>query len=159
MSVPNVVFACAQVALLVCVCAPLPRMLGLRSPGVDYVFWRVLLAICLLLPVVQPQQPAEMAFVPAPAGTALLPGTDAAPASPVPPAPAATDWWRLAGLAIAAGAAGRLAWIAAGIARLGRMRRRAAEPAAGFDDLSRTIGVTAPIVWSRDVAHPVTFGV
>src|SRR5215831_8413919 len=104
MTASNVLFACAQIALLVLACAPLPRLLGLRSPGVHF------------------------------------------------------EWWRVAGLAIAAGASLRLIWIAAGVWRLRRLRRQAVEPAAGFDDLSRTIGVTAPILWSRDVAHPVTFG-
>src|SRR5215471_1982456 len=160
MTASNVLFACAQIALLVLACAPLPRLLGLRSPGVHYVFWRVLLAICLALPVVQPRRSVQMTFVPAPAGAALLPhGTDAAPRSAAPAAPAAIEWWRVAGLAIAAGASLRLIWIGAGVWRLRRLRRQAVEPAAGFDDLSRTIGVTAPILWSRDVAHPVTFGV
>ena len=157
--IANALASCAQVALLVAACAGLPRLLGLRSPSVQYLFWRVLLAVSLLLPLVQPRRPAEMVFVPAPAGAALpLPGTDAAPAPPVP-APAAIDWWRMAGLAIAAGAAVRLTWLAAGILRLRRMRRRAGEEAAGFDDLGRTIGVAVPILWSRELTHPVTFGV
>src|SRR5262245_64017229 len=101
MTPANAVAACAQVALLVTVCAGLPRLLGLRAPSVHYLFWRVLLAACLLLPVLAPRVPHVMVFVPAPAGAALsVPGTDATPASHAPPAPAAIDWWAIAGLAI-----------------------------------------------------------
>ena len=42
--------------------------------------------------------------------------------------------------------------------RLRRMRRRATEPAAGFDDLRQAIGASAPILWSSEARHPVTFG-
>jgi len=160
MSVPNLVAWFAQIAVLVAVCAGLPRLLRLRSPGIQYVFWRVLLVVCLLMPIVEPRVPAQMVSVPAPAGAALLaPGTDAALALAAPAAPASIDWWTVAAVTIAAGAALRLAWVALGILRLRRMRRGAREQAAGFDDLARTIGVSAPILWSCDVAHPVTFGV
>ena len=159
MNATNAVAACAQVALLVAACAGLPRLLGLRSPSIHYLFWRVLLAACLVLPLLAPRVPHEMVFVPAPAGAALpMPGTDASPASSALPAPAAIDWWRAGALVIVAGAAARLAWIGLGILRLGRMRRRAREEAAGFADLKQAIGVAAPILWSVDVTHPVTFG-
>jgi len=46
-----------------------------------------------------------------------------------------------------------------GLLRLRRLRRGAVEPAIGFDDLQQTIGVAAPIRWSAEATHPVTFGV
>ena len=51
MTAANVVAYAAQVTLIVLACAGLPRLLGLRSPGVQYAFWRTLLAVCLLLPI------------------------------------------------------------------------------------------------------------
>jgi TonB family protein len=158
MNPANAVAACAQVALLVAVCAGLPRVMGLRAPAVQYLFWRVLLAACLLLPILGPRQPGEMVFVPAPAA-AVVPSVPVALTPVGPPAAPPVDWWSIAGLVITAGISIRLAWIALGVFRLQRMRTRARESAAGFDDLAKTIGVTAPILWSSDVAHPVTFGV
>src|SRR6478735_831864 len=42
MTGPNLVAYAVQVAIIVLVCAGLPRLLGLRSPGVQYAFWRTL---------------------------------------------------------------------------------------------------------------------
>ena len=160
MTAANAVFACAQVALLVAVCAPLPRLLRLRSPVVHYVFWRVLLAACILLPVLEPRREHEMVFVPAPSAAAaaaapLPPPSSAGPSAAAP----ALDWVAIAAGVIAAGIVIRLAWMAIGMIRLRRMRRCAVEAASGFEDLEQAIDVAAPVLWSRDVAHPVTFGV
>jgi len=160
MNAANIVAACAQMALLVTLCAAMPRVLGLRSPGVHYMFWRVLLAACLLLPLLAPRVPHEMVIVPAPAGaSAPIPEGVAAPAPATAARAMPIDWWKAATIAVAAGAVLRLTWIALGILRLRRMRTRAREAAAGFDELAQAIGVNVPILWSPDVAHPVTFGV
>jgi TonB family protein len=155
----NAVAYAAQVTLIVVACAFLPWLLRLRSPGVQYAFWRTLLAVCLLLPIVQPWHPQEMVFVAAasqaPAATAT-----ASPAGPPPAAPPAVhvDWVRAARLVILCGIAVRLGWIGLGLVRLRRIRRRATDPATGFEDLQETIGAAAAIVWSAEVRHPVTFG-
>jgi TonB family protein len=160
MNAANLVAACAQMALLVTVCAAMPRVLRLRSPDVHYMFWRVLLAACLLLPVLAPRVPHEIVFVPAPAGaSAPIPEGVAAPAPATAARAMPIDWWKAATIAMASGAVLRLTWIALGILRLRRMRTRAREAAAGFDELAQAIGVNVPILWSPDVAHPVTFGV
>jgi protein TonB len=160
MTAANFLAYAAQVTLVVLACAGLPRVLGLRAPSVQYVFWRTVLVVCLLLPIVQPWRPHVMVFVPAPSQGGLL-----APAPPAPgPPPAAGqaapfDWAAALGLVLAVGVIARLAWIGLGTLRLRRMRRRATEAAFGFDDVRQTIGVTAQILWSSDVRHPVTFGV
>jgi protein TonB len=160
MNPANVLSACAQIAVLVGVCAAMPRALGLRSPVVHYLYWRILLAVCLLLPLLAPRVPDEMVFVPAPAGVAAPMHNAAAAPSTAAAAPAAPlDWWRIAAIVVVAGVALRLAWMSAGILRLIRMRARAHDHVQGFDDLARTIGATARILWSSDVTHPVTFGV
>ncbi len=157
MSPANALAYFAQLAVVVAACAGLPRLVGLRSPTMQHVFWRVVLAVCLILPVVQPRQPDEIVFVPAPV-TVPSPAGAAAPAHAAPPA-AGVDWIRLATIVIAAGIAGRLAWIGAGLVRLQRLRRSGVEPATGFDDVRQAIGVAdVSILWSSAAPHPVTFG-
>ena len=160
MTAANVLAWCAQIAVVVIACAGLPRLLGVRSPGVQYAFWRTVLAVCLALPLLQPWRAHEMVFVPAPAPPV---GASAGPAPAMPAGPAQTapvDWTAIAGAVIGIGIAARLFWIALGAARLHRLRRRAeARPAAGFDDLQAAIGTRAQILWTSDVRHPVTFGV
>jgi TonB family protein len=159
MTAPNFLAYFAQVTIVVLACAGLPRLLGLRAPGPQYAFWRVVLAVCLLLPILQPWHPGEMVFVPAPDSAGSLPSAP----PPPPPASAAAaaapfDWMAAAQVVILLGILTRLAWIGLGMIRLQRMRRRATEPAAGFGDLEQAIGVTVPILWSSEVRHPVTFG-
>jgi TonB family protein len=158
MNPANVLSYFAQVGLLIVICASLPHLLGLRSPSLQHAFWRTLLAVCLLLPVLEPRLPAEMVFVPAPVQAGATAGLPPAP-QPAPPARPPFDWVRATAIVLAAGIVIRLGWIAAGLLRLRKMRHRAAEPALGFDDLQQTIGAFAPIRWSAEASHPVTFGV
>jgi TonB family protein len=161
MTAANFVAYVTQVAIVVLLCAGLPRVLGLRAPGVQYVFWRVVLAVCLALPLLQPwrpQAPVEMVVVASEASASAAGGPSAAPRAPaVPVAP--FDWVRAVQVVLLAGIGGRLGWLALGVARLDTLRRRSAgSPAIGFDDLKSAIGTDAPILWSADVRHPVTFG-
>jgi TonB family protein len=148
-----------QVTLIVLGCAGLPRLLKLRSPGVQYAFWRTLLVVCLLLPIVQPWQTHEMVFMPAPVGARpLLPAAPPTGGAPAPSA-AAFDWVAAAQFVILLGISARVGWIAIGMTRLRRMRKRADGVADGFEDLQTAISARAPILWSSEVRHPVTFGV
>ena len=155
----NFVAYAAQVTIVVLACAGLPRVLGLRAPGPQYAFWRLVLAVCLLLPILQPWQPGVMVFVPRPPLDAALQAVPPAPPAP-PPAPvtAPFDWMAAAQLVILLGIAIRLAWIGLGMMRLRGMRRRATDPALDFGDLQQAIGAPVPILWSSEVRHPVTFG-
>jgi TonB family protein len=160
MTAANLVAYAAQVTIIVLACAGLPRLLGLRSPSVQYAFWRALLAVCLLLPIAQPWRPGEMVFVPGPVQPP--PSLSATPpvlgaSTAVPPA-SGIDWVVAAELVILLGVAMRLAWIGVGMIRLRRMGGRATEAAGGFEDLQTAIGAAAPILWSPEVRHPVTFG-
>jgi TonB family protein len=162
MTAANLLSYSAQVTLLIAVCAALPRLLGLRSAGLQYVFWRVLLAVCLVLPFAQPWRHEIMEFVPAAAGHAgSLSATDTK--GPPPPrsssVPLEARLVAAAGMILLGGIGARLAWLSLGVSRLRRMRERALEAAGGFDDLQRTIGVRADIRWSGDARHPVAFGV
>lgn len=160
MNPANILAYLAQIAIVVAVCAGLPRLLGLRSPGIHYAFWRTVLVVCLLLPIVQPWQPAEMAFVAAPGPRAPVTGTAGPEPAPTSrPETAAIDWFAALQVAAVAGLLARLVWLALGTLRLRRLRRRATDAAIGFDDLKSAIGTAPPILWSSDVRHPVTFGV
>jgi TonB family protein len=159
MTAANVLAYAAQVTIVVLACAGLPRLLGLRAPGPQYAFWRTVLAVCLLLPAVQPWRPAVMVFVPGPPPGAPLPVAPPPAGAPTAAAVAAGfDWVAGAQWVILLGIATRLAWIGFGMLRLRRMRHRATEAALGFGDLQQSIGAAAPILWSSEVRHPVTFG-
>ena len=59
MTLSNFAAYMAQIAIVVIACAGSPRALGLRAPGVQYVFWRVVLLLCLALPFIQPFRALE----------------------------------------------------------------------------------------------------
>ena len=162
MVLSNFVAYVAQIAVLVIACAGLPRLLGLRVPGVQYAFWRVVLLVCLILPVVQAWKPVAAVEMPSSAAvrSVMSSGTSApadpagAPLSPFPIDPAVALTF-----VVLAGIVARLLWMAIGIARLHTLRRATAtEPAGGFEDLSASIGTDAPILWSSRIRHPVSFG-
>lgn len=160
MTAGNLLAYFAQIAIVVLVCAPLPRVLGLRSPGLHYLFWRVLLAVCILLPAVEPWQRHEIRAVPS--GLAITSLTDAG--AMVRSAPGAGASFTVSATAIAAalllsGIVARLAWLSVGVMRLRQLRARATRAADAFADLQATIGTSAAISWSDEIRQPVTFGV
>jgi TonB family protein len=162
MTAANFIAYAAQVAIVVALCAGLPRVLGLRAPGVQYVFWRLVLAVCLALPLLQPWRSLELRAL-ADTGAPTLRSAEyvhvRAGGDPAPPPPAPFDWRLALQIVLAGGAGARLAWMTLGVARLNALRRRSAgSPALGFDDLQSAIGTRAPVLWSADVRHPVTFG-
>ena len=159
MTAANLLAYAAQVGVIILLCAGLPRLLRLRAPGVQYAFWRMVLLACILLPIAQPWRTLELNLTPH--AVVVRPGmaTTAAKAPLLPEPVSHFPWIAAVQLALVAGAAARLAWIAIGIARLHRMRRRCEGAGAlGFEDLQAAIGTFAPILWSADVRHPVTFG-
>jgi TonB family protein len=164
MTLSNVLAYFAQVALLVLACAGLPRALRLRAPAVQYAFWRVVLLVCLALPLIQPWRPVTATFEGFALGTVTpssVPFVNKITTEPSRPPIYALAFNPLfvGAIVLAAGCALRLLWIVVGIARLRSLRRApATEPAEGFDDLLSVIGVTVPILWSPRVRHPVTFG-
>ena len=158
----DVIAYSAQLALVIGVCAGLPRLLGLRSPGVHYFFWRTLLAACVALPLVQPWQPFDLGSVSSTVEQVSVAGAGSRlPAQHVPAfGPAANGSFVFAALLVLAlGAAARLAWLVLGLSRL-RSLRASAPPAGAppFDDLQATIGTRASIRWCDRLDHPVTFG-
>jgi len=156
----NLLAYCAQITLLIVLCAGLPRLMRLPSPVVQHTFWRLLLLVCLALPLLQPWRTQVATLV-----ARLVPAVDAsgtAQSGIAFSSMAVTipfDIVAIGQMVLVGGFACRLAWMALGLLRLRRMRRCAHEDAAGFDDLKEVIGTSPTIRWSADVRHPVTFGV
>ena len=159
----NLLAYALQIALLVAACAGIPRLLRVRSPGALFVFWRAVAAACLLLPFVQPWK--HTGIVAATAGAGRVADRGALTADPGVTISTLSAVWdpfvsRAIELVILAGIVTHLAWLAAGVMRLRRLRRRTASAltTAEFDDLQETIGTRATIRWTDAVPFPVTFG-
>jgi protein TonB len=127
------------------------------------------LAVCFVLPLVQPWKIAELPAASDLTLGALGPvvterGTPvervAAPPAAQPPA-ARTPGPTLIAVALVAGAVLRLAWLSAGLLRLRSLRKAGerAAPCDGHDELATLIEAGAEIRYVRVLGQPVTFGV
>jgi TonB family protein len=161
-------WAC-QVALISAVAALLLRVLRIEAPSIRYGCWRIVLAVCIALPILQPWKIAprsldadETLSVLATGQAGAVSGSPSVPhASTAVPAVPPVSWPALAGVALVAGAVLRLAWLGAGILRLRRLRK-AGEPAAPcdeHDEVARLIEAGAEIRYVQVIGQPVTFGV
>jgi TonB family protein len=143
----NLVAYSLQIGMLVGLAAVIPTVLRLRQPGAKLVYWQILLAACLLLPL----QPWKQAIS---AGTVAVTTTMTA-VQPVhrSPSPLAIPRSEMALLVVLAGMAIRLGWLAVGFWKLRRYRRhsRPLEPAPAWS-------VEASLLISDEIASPVTFG-
>ena len=144
----NVVAYSLQIGLLVGLAAFVPAALRLRLPGARLVYWHVLLAACLLLPMVRPWKQEVAGTVQVSTSDAVVVAQQPAPRPSLPPTS------EIALLLLAAGALARLGWLATGFWRLRQYRRHShsLEPASSWS-------VEADLRISGDVASPVTFGV
>jgi TonB family protein len=148
----------AQAACIAAIGGLLPAVLRLNAPGVRYMYFRVLLAICFVLPWLQQRQPTGGGVTTGSFTTVMIgvaaPG-DTLAASPGIP------WTMLLLACIAAGILARSAWILAGLLRLARLRT------AGYpwpwcqehEELQRMLGARAEIRFVPGLGQPVTFGV
>ena len=144
----------AQVVALVAAGAGAVWIFRLRAPRVRLAFWQALLAVCLLLPAVEPRRRA--------AGSEI--GISMGAATPVAPQRGQANLppWREALLMVlASGCAARAVWLAVGFGKLRRWRRdaRAFAPLpARLDELRAAIAPAAAVRLSASVSGPVTFG-
>jgi TonB family protein len=132
-----------QIGLLVGLAAFVPAMLRFRLPGARLIYLQVLVAVCLLLPLVQPWRHVV-------ADTNLEVSTSVVVVERLGPGSGPTLPWRQLGLGLlAAGVLIRLGWLAVGFRRLGRFRRNA-----------RPIeqSGSCPTFLSDEISSPVTFG-
>jgi TonB family protein len=144
----NLVAYSMQIGLLVGLAAFVPTLLRLKVPHAKLAYWHILLAACLLLPMVRPWK-REVLTVRPPVFTNI---TDEAPAPPMPATPLPKS--EIALMILAAGVVVRLGWLAAAFWRLGRLRRHSVPLGS-----STAWSVEADIRVSEAISSPVTFGV
>ncbi len=155
----NLVAYSAQVTVVVAIGAALAALVRVDAPGVRYVYWRALLALCLVLPwlpvrrhVVAPgADPVSVGVTQSSSLTVVLPGTVA----PV----GATDWVALIGWVLLAGVVVRACRVGVGLWRLGQLRRAGtlAAPCAIHDEAQELVRARAEIRYVAS-GQPVTFG-
>src|SRR5215472_7406025 len=162
----NVAFWSVQVALLISSGGLLLRVFQIQQPRIVLVCWRVLLAISLALPFVQPwRRPRSVEAI-----TLSSANTGAA----VTHAPDATfSFWHFLSLQLAAetlgivilvGIATRFVILALGLLKLRQLRHDSSsvslypETAALLEQIRSRVKVRADFRLSPDVDSPVTFG-
>jgi len=143
----NLVSYSLQIGMLVGLAAFVPALLRMRQPGARLVYWHILLAACLLLPLAQPWKPAILA------GTVEITTVITAVRPALHPSRFSIPRSEIALLVLASGALVRLFRLAVGFWKLRRYRRgsQPLEPAPAW-------GVEASLRVSGDVLSPVTFG-
>lgn len=149
----NLAFYSLQIAVVAVTGGLLMRALQIRNPGARLMCWQALIAVCLLLPAIQPwltsKTDGNVQISLGPAVTAEA--SHATRAAVIP----------IAGivlLLVGAGVAVRFAILGLGFLRLRRYRRDSTFVPGAFADLERRLGVFADVQMSGDVAGPVTFG-
>ena len=160
-----------QVALIVAAAALAARLAAIGSARVRHLWWRGVLVLCLALPLIQPWQatvaPDAAAGLDSGADQAAGAGQAQAGIAPIlamaaasRTAPGMPQWPVLLTVIIGAGGVLRLAWLAAGIRRLRRLRL-AGECAdrQEVDDVQSLVGARADVRYVPRIQQPVTFGV
>ena len=162
----NLVLWSAQVALLVLAAALLPRLLRLRQPRVLLFYWRGVLAMALLLPLLQPwHRTTPTDAIVTPTNFELAPALS-------PSSPAVSHWQlpsvqsvaSILGVLIFAGVAVRFMVLMLGLAKLRRLRRASlpitqlAESGALLEEIRDRLKARAEFRLSAHVDSPVTFG-
>lgn len=120
-------------------------LLRVHDPRIRLRAWHGVVIVCLLLPLLQTWQSTAS---PASAGDTIEPQSLA-------------DWSFWIALAILAGVALRIGWLASGLFRLRRVRLRA-DPwrpiPSWFGEVTKAVGASADVSVSADVESAVTFG-
>jgi len=144
----------AQAAALIAAGGVAAWAFRLRVPHIRLAYWQALLAICLLLPAVEPWRSAADSSI-------EVTMTAARPVSPAH-APAHSLPWRQALLVVlACGCAARALWLAIGFGKLRRWRHDAhvfSPLPPRLDDLREAVAPRAEFRLSPALSGPVTFG-
>ena len=155
LALENLVAYSVQLALIVGAGLLLPGLLRVRRPQVLYRFHQVLLALCLLLPALQPWRPRNPATGTTSIASRILFHPDSGKLGL-----AAFNHAELVLLVLAGGVLLRLLWLAIGLARLRRYRR--SSHTETLPEIVRTavtrLGAGAEFRISGDIQNPVTFG-
>jgi beta-lactamase regulating signal transducer with metallopeptidase domain len=143
----NLVTYSLQIGLLVALASLVPALLRLRMPGAKLVYWHVLLAACLLLPLVRPWRQEVLTADTSVITTVIAVGQNSTPAQRSLPKTEIALGLLLLGVVV------RMGWLAAGFWRLGRYRRdsRPYRPELSWNS-------RAEFRIADQIASPVTFG-
>jgi len=160
----NLTFWSAQVASVVLAAGFLPRLLQIRQPRVLLTYWRALLAISLLLPLVQPWHRALNigTITIAPDINSAVPASG--PAVTHSHFPGVQIIAQVIGIAILAGIAARFVILALGLLKLWQFRKTSSslpassESAAILEEMRAHVSTRAEFRLSVEVNSPVTFG-
>ncbi len=153
MSLPNLLVWSLHATVLIAAAEAAAALLGLRDARALLVSRQMLLALCLLLPAIEPRVAR-----PVPARAAVSVAVSRTTLTPEPGRPWLPGAETLAWALLAIGAAVSLARIGYGFLILRRLRRGADVLAGAHDDLKRHLGVRATICASAATPGPVTFG-
>ena len=151
----NVVAWVAQTTILIAAAALLSRLIGARVARWHLAYLHILLAICVLLPVLQRWDKPGRALRP-PAQTVAPSVSNASLEANEP-----VDWARHLPAALAAGIGCRIIWLCFGMSRLRRYRKNARPFDTLPPSISAAIDLTktrAQFSVSREISGPVTFG-
>jgi TonB family protein len=152
----NLIAWSLQIAAIVVAATVLPGVLRLRNPAAMLAYWRSVLAVCLLLPVLQPWHVSQVSGL-LTSFSAELSGTDSRVGGKIMMVPVGG----IIAYVLAAGTILRLFWLGLGLCRL-RTLRRNASPIGSlpglFTEMQTRVGVMAPIYLSPAVDSPVSFG-
>src|SRR5262245_41607791 len=149
----------AQVFVVASIGLFLPALFRIRHPWSKLIYCRLLLAIVLVLPLIQPLKHEIVVTVP-PDLAAAGASTDVTPTS-VLPEPVSFKWSSIVMSILLAGCVGGAVWLAGGLWQLRRMRNssRALSPwpdsIASACEASKT---QAQFCISESIQGPVTFG-
>lgn len=157
-----------QVAALILAGAALVYVFRLKAPTVLLAFWQALLAVCLLLPLIQPWRTPQPA-APALTSTTVLTSAPILPDSGVvwpvsaslPARPMPFPTYETIVVILGAGVGLRFVWLAIGMVRLRRYRnksRRLAVLPEVIREIQWQVGVSPEIFLSKEIDTPVTYG-
>jgi TonB family protein len=150
----NILAYSLQLGMLVTLAALAPPLMRLRAARGRLLYWQLVLAACLLLPLLRPWRQQVIA------GDVNV-STGVARVVPALPAHQPIPWSTLGLALLTAGTLGRLAWLGVGFRRLRRYRRdgrplayaRGSERGCGSD-----VTTGCEVLVSNEVNSPVTFG-
>ncbi|HXH50225.1 MAG TPA: thioredoxin domain-containing protein [Terriglobia bacterium] len=160
----NLAVYCAQLALLIATGALMVAATRLREPRLRLIYWQVLLAMGVLLPVIEPWQTApkiEQVVVET-GGSAIHAGSAGIEAAAALPVHAASSFtiYEIVAILLVSGFLLRLFWLAAGLVRLRRSRLHASPLGqhAAVEQFKTALGISPAVLISDRNSSPVTFG-
>jgi len=149
----NIGFYSLQILLIVAAGGLLLHVLRIRIPKARLICWQTLLAVCLLLPAIQPWRQLNVDSSLTLTTGAITP-VEQSQRFPFIQVPLPN----VIMLFLGAGAAIRLAMLALGFWRLRRYRRDSSVVEGAFRDLQLRMGIHAEVRLSSHTPGPVTFG-